>query len=66
MSDKIEKYIKDRMFAVPFGEKDLREAIDFGFKLALEQVEQGMKGMNVNGTINTIITKPELKKIGMI
>lgn len=60
---KIINFLTLKKFNGTKGEKDLREAIKLGEQLMLERIESLMIGMNVNGTLQLVLTEQKLKEI---
>lgn len=63
MNKKIEDFLKMKEWSLPYNQKDLHEAIQLGKQLALEEVKRSMVGMNVNGTMQSVLTEIKFKEL---
>lgn len=56
-------YLEEKRYALPYTEKDMIDAINFGIQILTEQVNCAMIGMVVNGTCQSVLTEAKFKEL---
>lgn len=56
-------FLAMKRYSAPYNEKDLLDAIEFGKQLLTKDIEDGMIGRVVNGTMQSVLTEEKLKEI---
>ena len=59
----VDDFLANRKWCLPYNDADLKLAIEFGKQLVLSELKEKMVAMNVNGTMQNIITEEQLKEV---